>query len=209
MGAKSWMIAASDGRPRDVLTTRPALDPGATDALVETFFGRGAMRLEEADLFAINPPDREVVAGAFPGLSVVAAADFALDFPSKLPHRFIDWAPGSEVYLHAMHSVVDWFAFAIWRDGELIRSLSMSPDHGIMEDIGTHLPFEAPYWAGAHPAVEDDEEYAFPFHPLDLAEATLAELFGFTLEGLPLEDSVEPDEIGLLRYRRRPWWRFW
>lgn len=209
MGAKSWMIACSDRRPRDILTTRPQLDSAATDSLVETFFGRGATRVEDTDLYAINPPDREIVAGAFPDLSLVAASDFALDNPSKLSPRFLDWAPAPEVYLHAMHSVVDWFAFAVWRNGQLVRSLSMSPDHGIIEDIGERLPFEEPYWGGHHPAVPDDEEYDFPFHPLDLAEATLAELFGFVLEGPPLADSVEPDEIHLIRYRRRPWWRFW
>ncbi|MGW3628080.1 DUF6928 family protein, partial [Streptomyces sp. NPDC000880] len=29
-----------------------------------------------------------------------------------------------------MHSVVDWLAFAVWEDGRLIRSLSLSPDDG-------------------------------------------------------------------------------
>jgi hypothetical protein len=36
-----------------------------------------------------------------------------------------------------MHSVVDWFAYAVWIDGQLRRSLSLSPDSGIMEIVGT------------------------------------------------------------------------
>jgi hypothetical protein len=52
-----------------------------------------------------------------------------------------------------MHSVVDWFAFAVWQDGRLKRSLSLSPDSGVLEDIGAKLPFEEPYWSGKHPAV--------------------------------------------------------
>lgn len=174
-----------------------------------TLFGKGTTRLGQADLFAINPPDGEIVAGVFPGLSIVAASDFALDHPSKLPARFLDWAPDRSAHLHAMHSVVDWFAFGVWRDGGLVRSLSLSPDHGVIEDLGERFGFEGPYWGGAHPAVEDDEPYEFPFHPLDLAETVLAELFGFTLEGLPLDDSVDPQDVALLRYRKRPWWRFW
>ncbi|WP_439145646.1 DUF6928 family protein [Streptomyces canus] len=33
-----------------------------------------------------------------------------------------------------MHSVVGWFAFAAWGDGRLLRSLSLSPDSGIIEN---------------------------------------------------------------------------
>lgn len=38
------------------------------------------------------------------------------------------------MYLHAMHSVVDWFAFAVWGpDGKLRRALSVSPANGVIE----------------------------------------------------------------------------
>lgn len=61
-----------------------------------------------------------------------------------------------------MHSVVDWFAFAVWTDGELVRSLSISGGEGrIIEDIGQRLSFEPPYWEGTHP-VDDDYRFAFP-----------------------------------------------
>jgi hypothetical protein len=100
-----------------------------------------------------------------------------------------------------MHSVVDWFAFAVWRCGRLERSLSLSPDSGVLEDIGAKLAFERPYWAGEHPAVEPDEDYPFPFHPLDLGEAALAEFFGYQLEGF-MENLLEADEIALMRYKR-------
>ena len=47
------------------------------------------------------------------------------------------------------HSVVDWCAFALWREGKLVRSTSVSPDGGVREDIGDKLPFEVPYWNGS------------------------------------------------------------
>ena len=195
-----------------MLVTRPALDEAATDALVQDLFSRDEPeRIGEADLYGINPPDKEIVAGAFPGVSILAAREFGLDRPSELHARFIEKAPAPDLYLHAMHSVVDWFAFAVWEGGRLTRSLSLSPDNGIVEDVGERRAFEEPYWAGDHPAVEDeDEDYLFPFHPLDLAEVALDALFGFTLEGLPTDPFVEPEEITLLRYRRtRPWWKIW
>jgi hypothetical protein len=50
-----------------------------------------------------------------------------------------------------MHSVVDWLAFAVWEDGVLVRSLSLSPDGGGLENIGEPYDFEVPYWAGEYP----------------------------------------------------------
>ena len=110
-----------------------------------------------------------------------------------------------------MHSVVDWFAYAIWKDGKLQRSLSLSPDSGVLEDIGPRLPFEEPYWAGDHPALDPEEEesaYPFAFHPLELGEAALLELVGYQLEGV--DGRVEPEEIPLMRFKRsKSWWKFW
>jgi len=115
--------------------------------------------------------------GCFPGVSVVAAEEFGIEYPSKLPQKVLLPPVAVEpLRFHAMHSVVDWFAYATWANGQLVLSLSLSPDNGIMEDIGSRLPFEEPYWSGEHPAVDSDEEedaYPFPFHPLDLGEATL------------------------------------
>lgn len=114
------------------------------------------------------------------------------------------------MYLHAMHSVVDWFAFAQWTDGKLIRSLSLSPDGGILEDIGRRQPFELPFWNGQHSTGDDHSDYPFPFHPLELGEAALGELFGYQLEGTPNTELLEPESIPLLKYKRsRSRWKWW
>jgi hypothetical protein len=124
-----------------------------------------------------NPPHGHVYAGCFPGLTIMCTNDAALDRPSQPPQRFLDEAAGTTVYLHAMHSVVDWFAYAIWdSNGTLQRSLSLSPGFGIIENAGAPLDFEAPYWAGAHPVSTEgfsQAPYPLPFHPLELAENAL------------------------------------
>jgi hypothetical protein len=105
-----------------------------------------------------------------------------------------------------MHSVVDWFAFAVWQDGHLKRSLSLSPDSGILEDIGPKLSFELPYWSGQHPAIDPDDQdedeppYPFPFHPLELGEAALLEFFGYQLEGSP--SAIDPESFPLASFKR-------
>src|SRR5690606_17738989 len=139
--------------------------------------------LEDGDLSYTFTPDDEICIGCFPGVWIVVSKDFRIDCPSQLPARFVQTGGKVTVTTHAMHSVVDWFAYAQWTNGELIRSLSLSPDSGIMEDIGKRFPFEEPYWSGLHPAVEDEDEedYPFPFHPLELGEAALAALLGYQL----------------------------
>jgi hypothetical protein len=118
-----------------------------------------------------------------------------IDNPSRLPAHLVEAGRGRRLVLHAMHSVVDWLAFAVWEDGRLVRSLSLSPGNGVIEDIGEPYPFELPYWNGEHPVPPtpgrpDEGPYPLPFHPLELGEDALRELLGFTVEG-----SVEPGDV--------------
>lgn len=76
------------------------------------------------------------------------------------------------------------------RAAALVRSLSLAPDYGIIENIGDPLPFELPYWRGEHPAGPDP--YPLPFHPLQLGERALVGLFGFYAEGLLDSTAPEP-----------------
>lgn len=214
MGAKTWMLVLSDFNAREALAAKPLLDREATQKLANLLFPDERLEsIGDGDLSYTCPPDNELHIGCFPGMSVIAAKEFGIDYPSKLTQRFIAAGGSGTVTLHAMHSVVDWFAYATWANGKLLRSLSLSPDSGIMEDIGSRLPFEEPYWSGDHPAVDSDEEkdaYPFPFHPLDLGEAALKDQFGYQLEGYIDASQLEPDAIPLVRFKRTrsPWWKF-
>jgi hypothetical protein len=123
------MLMYAEGEVKPVLQAEPALDRDAGQAIVARLYpahriaqtGDGTL-LEDA-----NPPDQLVYAGCFRGLAIVCTGDAALDRPSRLHPRFLDEAAGRTVYLHAMHSVVDWFAYAMWAgDGALQRALSVS-----------------------------------------------------------------------------------
>jgi hypothetical protein len=214
MGAKTWMLVLANSNARQALAAKPPLDQEATQKLASTLFpGEKLEQIGDGNLSYTCPPNDEVHIGCFPGVSVIAAKEFGIDYPSKLPQRFIDAAGNGIATLHAMHSVVDWFAYATWANGKLVRSLSLSPDSGIMEDIGQRLPFEEPFWSGNHPAVDDDETdaYPFPFHPLDLGEATLKDQFGYQLEGYIDASLLDPESVPLVRYKRYRslWWKFW
>lgn len=210
MGAKTWMLVYSFGVASEILKAEPELDRKATATFVRKLFpSENLQPVGEGSLSYTCPPDDEIVAGCFPGLSIVAAKEFGIDYPSRLQPKFIDNTLGHTIYLHAMHSVVDWFAYAIWKNGTLQRSLSLSPDSGVLEDLGPRLPFEEPYWAGEHPLLEG-LDYPFVFHPLELGEAALLELLGYQLEGFFDPSHLDPEEITLVHFKRsKPWWKLW
>src|SRR5579862_5605070 len=132
------MIVYADANPAAALRGGQ-LNREATLQLAKSLFPKDKLApIGDGDLSYTCPPDDELHAGCFPGVSVVAAKEFGIDYPSKLPVSFI--RGHGTVYLHAMHSVVDWFAFAKWNNGHLVRSLSLSPESGILEDIGARLP---------------------------------------------------------------------
>src|SRR5699024_1747663 len=112
----------ADGDIRPILQSLPEIDREATRQLVARLYpGRVITEIPDGTLFEqANPPDRHVYAACFPGLTVVCTPDAALDRPSELAAEFRSEARGRTLYLHSMHSVVDWFAYAVWTgDGEL------------------------------------------------------------------------------------------
>lgn len=212
MGVKNWMLVYATQDVGDTLARIPALDRIATHKLARSLFPGATLNpMEDGTLQDdVDPRDRQISIGCFPGVSIIAANEFGADHPSTLPKHFI--AASGSVMLHAQHSVVDWFAFAIWKSGTLVRALSMSPESGVLEDIGLKLPFEVPYWSGEHPLEDDGDSppYPFPFHPLDLAEAARLSLFGYVMEGDGTRAKFDPEQIPLMRYDlAKPWWKFW
>lgn len=204
MGAKDWMLLYSDGDIPSILRSQPVLDRDATRDFVARLYAFDELTMiEDGALHSADPPEDQIYAGCFPGLSIMCTADAALDRPSRLDRRFVDEAGGRALYLHAMHSAVDWFAYAIWNGvGTLLRSLSLSPDDGIFENLGDPLPFEAPYWAGdkALPIEDGEEPYALPFHPLELGEDALRNLFGFNYEGYIEDNDLDLAAIVLVGF---------
>ncbi len=212
MGAKTWMLVYANRKVEEALQGAPELDRDAARQLATRLFPKEKFELlGDGDLSYTCPPNDELHIACFPGVSILAVKDFAIDHPSKLPDRFISEGSRGAIYLHAMHSVVDWLAFAQWTNGKLVRSLSLSPDSGVLEDIGERFPFETPFWSGQHPAVEDGEDtYPLPFHPLEMGEVALKEFFGYQMEAFMGPASLQPESIPLLKYKRlRSRWKLW
>ncbi|MFI6520473.1 DUF6928 family protein [Spirillospora sp. NPDC050679] len=205
MGAKTALLAFAEADVRPALTSAGRTGRAEAEALVRRVHpGHAITAIQKKALQdCVHPPDDTTYAVALAGVDLVCDRRFALDRPSELPEHLRELGKGRRIVMHAMHSVVDWLAFAVWEDGVPVRSLSLSPDSGVMEDIGDPYEFELPYWSGGHPVVPepgwpDQDPYPLPFHPLELGEVALRALFGFVVEGYPDVDDV--DAAGVLMH---------
>ena len=210
MGVKTAILAYADGDPREVLRGRPTLDrAGALDLVGRVFPGWIVEGVFDGSLDDGYPEKGMANVGCFPGLELICERNLQVDPPSQLDRRLVEASAGRRLYLHMMHSVVDWAAFALWEDTRLVRSLSAWPDGGIVENLGAPLAFEAPFWAGERPGVidpdPDEPPYPLPFGPLGLGEEALRAFFGFVYEGMSRPGDLDPSEITLVGVRlRRP-----
>ncbi|MER7576437.1 hypothetical protein [Streptomyces sp. NPDC126514] len=211
MGAKTGLLVYADGDVPGLLRQVGAADRDRTLAMLRRLYpGCEIEQCGGSNLWnGVYPPKGTVHAAGWPGVDVIGDQGVMIDAPSELPAHLVAAGAGRRLVLHAMHSVVDWLAFAVWEDGRLVRSLSLSPDSGVIENIGEPLPFELPYWAGDHPADiipwpgEEEEPYPLPFHPLDLGEDALRALCGFVQEGRPEPDDVDAAAIALFGFQVR------
>ncbi|MET8312006.1 hypothetical protein [Micromonospora sp. NPDC005173] len=207
MGAKTALLAFADGEIRSALLGATRSERAETEALVRQV--HPGYVVEPADdgtlLDDINPPDDITYATKLAGLELFCDWRLVFDRPSELPEHLRQAGVGRRIVMHGMHSVSGSLAFAVWEDGVLVRSLSLSGG-GIRENIGEPFDFELPYWAGEHPVEPvpgwpHQGPYPLPFHPLVLGEESLRALFGFVVEGRPESDDIDTEAVHLHGFR--------
>ncbi|MEV7730205.1 hypothetical protein AB0P15_36655 [Streptomyces sp. NPDC087917] len=205
MGAKTGLLVYADGDVPDLLRQVGVPDLEQTSAMMRRLYPGWAIEAAAGSNLweGIYPPDGRSYAGSWPGVELVCDRRLMADLPSRLPAELVAASMGRRMVLHSMHSVVDSLTFAMWENGRLIRSLSLSADGGIVENIGEPLPFELPYWAGEHPTQaiawpdEDEKPYLLPFHPLAMGENALRVLCGFIVEGRREPADLDAEAIEL------------
>ncbi|MGC4899369.1 DUF6928 family protein [Micromonospora echinospora] len=204
MGAKTALLAFTDGDIRPALRGARQSERADAEALVRRVHPGYVVEPADDDtlLDGVYPPDGVTYATVLAGAELYCDRRLVLDRPSELPEHLRLAGAGRRIIMHGMHSAVDWLGFAVWEDGVLVRSLSLSPGSGIQENIGEPYDFELPYWTGEHsvepvPGWHDQDPYPLPFHPLDLGEEALRALFGFIIEGRPSPDDIDPDDVHL------------
>lgn len=175
------ILVGWDEDPRGRWEKFPAPDRKASKLLGERLANGSLEIVGEGCLSDAINPDGRIFAASYPGVSLYCDSELAVARPSAL-EALAARVPHRTVLSHAMAGGVDWFAFSVWSGGVLERALSVSPDDGVIEDFGTPLACELPYWGGEHP-VESDDEYPLPFHPLELGEEIFVSLVGLDWAG--------------------------
>src|SRR5579863_10250764 len=90
VGAKTWMLVYAEGNALAALRGGHQPDRDATLQLATRLFPRDKLEpIGEGDLSYTCPPDDELHAACFPRVSILAAKEFGIDYPSKLPESFI------------------------------------------------------------------------------------------------------------------------
>jgi hypothetical protein len=191
MGAKTALLAFTDGDLRPTLSGAVRSDPAEViDRVRQLHPGYEVTPIGDGSLGDdIYPPDDTSYATVLAGAELFCDRRLVRDRPSLLPPELLRAAAGRRIIMHAMHSASDWMCFAVWENGELVRSLSLSANGGIAENIGEPYDFEVPFWAGE------------AMSALELGEVALRALFGFILEGRPAPDDVDPDDVHLHGFR--------
>lgn len=116
MGARTALLVYTDGEPSELLRGAPEPDPEATTMLVNRTnpgWDRAAPPLSGSLDGDVYPRDGIVNAGAFPGIDILCDQQVMPDHPSLLSPHLLRAAPRRRVILHAIHSVVDWFAYRV------------------------------------------------------------------------------------------------
>ena len=204
-GAKTALLAFADGDLRPALLGATRSERAEVERLVRQLYpGYLVASADDGTLSDdLYPPDDITYATVLAGAELLCDRRLVLDYPSELPEHLRNAGAGRRIIMHGMHSVVDWLCFAVWEDGRLVRSLSLSPGSGIRENIGEPYDFEVPYWAGEHsvPGWPDWQPYPLPFHPLELGEEALRALFGFVVEGRLRSDDLDVEAVHLHGFR--------
>ncbi|GMA30932.1 DUF6928 family protein [Litorihabitans aurantiacus] len=188
MGMTFALLALTDEGSLDL--TRPAL-PEAADAVIGALFPRTPYRRagEGALGGAGIPPRQEPWVGVFDGGALLATRDAFLYDPRILHARYLRFEAWPDVHLIASQSSTNMFAYGRWRDGELVRSVSVNPVAGVRNVTGVRQDFEVP-------EVRVDTW-------LDAANATLAAVLGLTGDtATPVPGGAGWDEVHLQRYAR-------
>ncbi|MFI1423176.1 DUF6928 family protein [Streptomyces sp. NPDC020731] len=201
MGSKAAVAVFTDADPKKAFRNIEVIDYAKSKHLAEMALG---VALRETGLSALDlavwPDSGSVCAASLPEFEIICSRKLARYRPSELTEWISRLAGGRDAYAVFMHSVEDWGAFAVWSGDHLLRSLSVNPDSGIIEDVGERLPFEVPFWEGEH-SVRDEASYGLPFHPIDFGNEALREFFGFILEGREDETCFDPEEVEIPEFR--------
>lgn len=157
MGWKAACILVNEREP-GYLGTLPKHDSQAARDLVDQL-GLGSYRSLGLTFFdsGIYPEDGHLVIGAYDRAAIVASQDLIFGAVTgenaRVLHRLLELFPAAELLVMELLSVVNYWAYAYYRQGALQRAYAGSADDGVLVETGELQPQEDDYFA--HSVVRD------------------------------------------------------
>ena len=151
MGWKAACILVNE-RETGYLGTLPEHDSSAARDLIERL-GLGPYRslgLTDFDS-GVYPERGRLVIGAYDGAAIVAEQDLVFGTVTGatglILARLLELFPAAGLLVLELHSVVNYFAYASYRQGQLERAFAGSADDGVLVEMGEVQPEERDYFA--------------------------------------------------------------
>jgi hypothetical protein len=207
MGWKAACILVSEREP-GYLGTLPEHDSHAARELIGQL-DLGLRRSVGLTTFdpGLYPDDGHLVIGAYDGAAIVASQDLIFGAVTgendRVLQRLLKLFPAAELLVIELLSVVNYFAYAYYRQGVLQRAYAGSAEDGVLVETGEVQPEEHDYFA--HSTVRDGErsfELDGESWTVDQVGDSLAfrmasrflgmSLDAFTGEALTVEEFVQP-----------------
>ncbi|MFF3464427.1 DUF6928 family protein [Streptomyces sp. NPDC002619] len=116
MGAKTGLLVYADGDVPGLLREVGAADLARTSDMMRGLYpGWLVEQSSGSNLWdGVYPANGTAYAASWPNVEIVCDRRVMIDFPSQPPEHLVAASVGRRLVLHAMHSVVDWLAFAVW-----------------------------------------------------------------------------------------------
>jgi hypothetical protein len=129
----------------------------------------------------LQPPPESAFAAVHPGVDVLCSRRLWDDRPDVA-----EMSRGRHAVLFLTSPITNWVTFASWTDGETVRALSVNERRGVVQDIGTPLPFELP---GLSPAALGERALRW-LAGIGEPEAPRIRLAGFQVTGRTRADRA-------------------
>jgi uncharacterized protein DUF6928 len=197
MGWKAACILVNEREP-GYLGTLPTHHSQAARDLADQL-GLGSYRRLGLTVFnaGIYPEDGHLVIGAYDGAAIVASQDLifgaATGENTRVLRRLLDLFPAAELLVMELHSVVNYWAYAYYRAGELQRAYAGSADDGVLVETGEVQPEERDYFV--HSVVQHGVR-TFTRHGETWTADQMGESLTLSMAGRFVGESLdEADEI--------------
>ena len=215
MGFKLSMFAIYEGES-GYFGSLPKPDEKKSITLANSlpFSFSGKKKITDLDIW---PPKSLVGVGVYE-YGAMVIHKWLVDSPEQVQKHpafklMLDLYPnGTFIYL-GLNSVINYFGYAVFDKGKLIRCYGGAEDH-IDADVGGLLPEEIPHFENSY--VENgmryfkdesfpDEDFDAPAYGETLVMELSIRLFGKRLDD---KDFLEPT-FDLYYFSKKPWYQFW